>query len=259
MTRATSLRLILSGLTPAALEEWLAEIRRVAALQGRAALEAADALVWNAAQAIGQAEAVGLPADGQDWETDLMQRQLDRVADTCARLHAAPPASLQLHNASTLRAEADRLGQLIEPGIRQTFAAKIMAIRSQAMATAAAVERTCHAQVILHALTQPIDNAAGVTRIIGVVDRAVESLTLASALTDELGQAATHAKGRAARYRSERRVGEAEVAEAGGNLRKAARLRAEAQVMLAQDLARACPGDSAPPGAGAPPSAAAPA
>ena len=39
---------------------------------------------------------------------------------------------------------------------------------------------------------------------------------------------------------------EAEVAEAGGNAKKAAKLRAEAGAMFAQDWLRAFPGDAVP-------------
>ncbi len=54
------------------------------------------------------------------------------------------------------------------------------------------------------------------------------------------------AKTRAAGYRAQKKLDEAAVAEAGGNPKKAARLRAEAVVVLLQDWAGAFPGEPAP-------------
>ncbi|MBA3319535.1 MAG: hypothetical protein H0T50_15795 [Gemmatimonadales bacterium] len=53
-------------------------------------------------------------------------------------------------------------------------------------------------------------------------------------------------KERAARHRWQKKRDEAEVAEAGGNAKKAAKLRAEAGAMFAQDWLRAFPGDAVP-------------
>jgi hypothetical protein len=53
---------------------------------------------------------------------------------------------------------------------------------------------------------------------------------------------------RLARYRAQKKLDEAEVAEAGGSTKKAAKLRAEAGAVLALDWSRAFPGEQNPAG-----------
>lgn len=62
------------------------------------------------------------------------------------------------------------------------------------------------------------------------------------------GSLSSPRKERAARYRSQKKLDEAEVAAAGGNMRKADKLRKEASVLLTQDWAQAFPGEYAPTG-----------
>jgi hypothetical protein len=93
-------------------------------------------------------------------------------------------------------------------------------------------------------LTEPIASTAGLPRHHRAVDHTVSELEKRGRLTPELQQRARAAQERLARFRSQKKLDEAEVAEAGGNAKKAATLRAEASFVRSQDWARAFPGEA---------------
>ena len=96
------------------------------------------------------------------------------------------------------------------------------------------------------ALAEPIGSTASLPKHYRAIDYAVAELEKRGRLTAELQQRARAARERLARFRAQKKLDEAEVAEAGGNVKKAARLRAEANAVLAQDWPRAFPGEAPP-------------
>ena len=97
------------------------------------------------------------------------------------------------------------------------------------------------------ALTEPIGSTASLPKHHRAIDYAVSELENRGRLTSELQQRARAARGRLTRFSAQRKLDDAEAAEAGGNTKKAAKLRAEAGAVLAQDWPRAFPGEKVPP------------
>jgi hypothetical protein len=75
--------------------------------------------------------------------------------------------------------------------------------------------------------------------LIADVDTALKGLSDQGKLATELQETGRRMKERAARWRSEKRLADADVAQAGGSEKRATRLRAEAAVLWAQDYAKA--------------------
>jgi hypothetical protein len=222
---------------------WLERIRAIAAMPEPEALEATDSLLWSACEEGGAAEAEG------QWDDALVGEQLARVAHTVARLREAlaeHPADLTRADAAHLVREAAAIGQHAGPVAREGHAAAIVAARAEARAVAAEVDRCCLAREVTEAGSVVLRNRGSVTAVLATVDRALGALEACDGLTPELLTAGRAAQVRAARWRAEQRVAEAEVAKAGGNERKAARLRAEAREMWKQDYRRAFMGEDAP-------------
>jgi hypothetical protein len=96
-------------------------------------------------------------------------------------------------------------------------------------------------RTLLDAETRLLTTHASALRLMADVDTALRGL--AGKLTQEQEAQAQAAKERAARWRSDKRLADADVAQAGGNEKRATRLRAEAREMLKQDEARAFPGE----------------
>jgi hypothetical protein len=100
--------------------------------------------------------------------------------------------------------------------------------------------------LLLKARDRAIHGPSRVAAIIAEANRATKELERRDKLTPELQQLVRQVKERAARYRWQKKMDEADVAEAGGNAKKAAKLRAEAGAMLAQDWPRAFPAEPIP-------------
>lgn len=245
---------VLTSLTYAELGQWLAEIRKVAALPEADALMATDLFVWSLLEWNSQrpvrAFATGngtraapdaMEADDTAWEARQVEDDLARLRETMTRLRAAMalPGALPAWEPESLRRRADAVGHLVGRAARDMAATEIAAAKAEALALADELEIRIHVGQITDAGAVPILNASSVARIIGQVDRAVAFLREREAVTPAVEASARAAKTRAVKYRSDRKRDEAEVAAAGGNLRKAERLRAEAGVLYRQDMAKA--------------------
>lgn len=236
----------LTGLSEPELDRWLVEVRKVAALTGQAARDACDVLIWAIREAEDRPDSRDAVPDGSPepseaaWQAWQVTEDLSRLAETVARLRAAQTAgTLQPWDGSTLARQADNVGHLAGKDARESMAADIQAARADAQTLAAGIEVTFQRQTLVTYSSKPIVNASSIPGIVGGIDRALAELRRLGALTAEDEAAARAGKMRAAHYRSDRKMEEAEVAAAGGNLKKAERLRAEAGVMLRQDMARA--------------------
>jgi hypothetical protein len=212
----------LSGLPD--LEDWLAEIRKVAALEGQAALDATDVLLWSVLE---KAQA----PDDASWLAQEAERDRESRKQEIARLRASltQPALLRPFDGELLRREADRMEDSAE--------------RTEMLALSADLLEAYALQQIEQARAQLV-TPAGVPKLVRQLDNSVEQLRQADRLTEKVKAETQEVKRRLASLRADRKREEAEVAEAGGNPKKALKLRAEAAVMLQQDLARLLPGES---------------
>jgi hypothetical protein len=108
------------------------------------------------------------------------------------------------------------------------------------------MERQAHEGVIRHSLARELHSVSSVQAVIRDVNEALVHVDAKGLLTTELRQAGRQAKERAVRHRWQKKRDEADVAEAGGNAKKAAKFRAEAGAVLAKDWPRAFPGEHSP-------------
>lgn len=242
----------LTGTSDMQLGQWLDEIRKVAALSGQPALDATDQLLWSvlewqahAVPATSVATSVAAPDPDLDdaWDADALANelaeQLATVHEAIARLReqVGQPASLRRWDADLLIQRAAELGRHTDRRTRERFADPIAQMRVDAHQVAAAVRLAVHEQAIRGADTAPIHSVRSLEAIARTLDEATAGLAATDRLTPELAALTQSARERLARYRSGKKVAEADVAEAGGSVARGGRLRREAEVLLRQDRA----------------------
>jgi uncharacterized protein YnzC (UPF0291/DUF896 family) len=118
--------------------------------------------------------------------------------------------------------------------------------RQEATSLAEQLEVAFAGAQVERALTEPIGSTASLPKHFRSIDQAVGELEKRGRLTPELQQQARAARERLARFRAQKKLDEADVVDAGGNSKKAAKLRAEAKAVLAQDWPRFFPGEAIP-------------
>lgn len=221
----------LSGLTVDQLSEWLQAIRRVAALDDATALREVDTLAWGLAQAV-QGDA------GYDFGAELGRNETEGRARLQRELEAAR-ANL---------AHSERIAPFDAMHLRQSAAIYgTDESRAEVNALAADLEMAFHTAAIGRVLQEPIASTASLRKQLRILEYAASELAIAGRLTPELEAQARAGRERLARFRSQKKLDDAAVAQAGGNAKKAAKLRAEAGVVLAQDWASYFLGDTLSP------------
>jgi hypothetical protein len=247
----------LTGLSADQLAYYVEEMRKVAARTGPASLEAADVLLWafQQSQEHGTAPAgrellpptddsaddVAGYAQNLTEDLDELHRETER-----ARARVGTPEILTGWEGGHLRQRADNIGHRMPAQVREHFAEQIASARTAANTVADELEAAGFYGLLLKARDRAIHGPSRVAAIIAEADRATKELERRDKLTPELQQLVRQVKERAARYRWQKKMDEADVAEAGGNAKKAAKLRAEAGAVLAQDWPRAFPGEPLP-------------
>ena len=224
----------LSGLSNSHLRDSLAELRRIAALDDRDALVELDTFAWSLSEAI--AAAGGEGPDVGDWlgqsrEAGAARFQGDLAA---ARANLAHP---------------ERIGSWDSLHLRQAVGlyATDDTARREALAVADSLDVGFAGAQLERALTEPITSVAGLPKHHRAIGFALQELEKRGRFTDELRQRARAARERLARYRAQKKLDDAAVSEAGGNAKKAEKLRREAAALLAQDWPRAFAGEPPPP------------
>lgn len=243
---------VLTGMPRPQLLDWLREVRRVAALEGAAALEGVDTLLWSIREAVEARDARAGAREFDDEREDevWLAEDLERVRDATERLRSrlGQPEAVHAWQPTALRDLARELGRHVSQRAGATMAAAVAEVQADALAVAMEAERRSDRTLLDRALAQPLHNANSVTTVLALVERAMEALWQRGGVTPEVRALARQARERAARFRAQRKLEEADVAVAGGKATKAAKLRAEARVVLAQDWARAFPGAEIPQG-----------
>jgi hypothetical protein len=246
-----------SGLTESFIRSCLNAFRAIATMPDQDALKATDevlAQILEGARGTGRLalDVTSLPYNENDdlesWQLHRAEEDLERIDQSIERLEAmlGAPAGLQLWDAEGLKRSVDRCDEYMDKTIRERFAARIVELKRRAYNVASRVEAACFANEIRGSATQVIHSSSSVRSIIATVDRAAVALTNCGQLTPELAQTARAVKERAARYRCDKKLGEAEVAAAGGSDKRADKLRREAVAIIAQDWAQAFPGEPPP-------------
>jgi hypothetical protein len=220
---------LLSGLKIDQLRDWLQAVRRIAGLDEVSALLEMDNLAFGLSAAVehaGEEELGSLDGGGTDWK-ERYQRDL-----------AAARANLE---------HPDRIGAWDATHLRQSAALTMdPEAKAEGDQVATELEVGYHGASLIRALTEPIASTVSLAKQARILDHAVRELERLGRITPELTQRAREARTRLARYRAQKKIDEAAVAEAGGNAKRAGKLRAEAGVLLAQDWPRYFPGEPVP-------------
>lgn len=235
-----------SGISPDRLGELLKAFRAACGMPDTQAIAALDKLLLAVKRE--------LDSDSDDL-TDDLSYQRSRLLDEIGRLQTEmqrvragilDPTHQMLWDAQGLRNTAGYCGSYIDPRLEVVFRAQLASLKSEANDLADEAEVAGYIGGLQDALNQTIHNSSSVKSIISRVDEAVDQLKKRERWTDPLEQLARKAKERAVRYRSEKCIDEAEVAEAGDNVKKGAKLRKQAAVLLSQDWAQAFPSEPPP-------------
>ena len=168
-------------------------------------------------------------------------RQIERVRGVMSTPDGPPDWAI-----ANLRGAAQSLGEGLDDRLRAEFGPQIEAVRFEAMHVADAAEIRSHSDYLRICDQDVFKSVVSARGTIEAIDESVARLRALAALDGSLAEAARRGKERAVRYRGQKRIDAAEVAEAGGNSKKGAKLRAEAAVMLRQDWAMGFPGETAP-------------
>jgi hypothetical protein len=183
-----------------------------------------------------------------DWRTNFFARDVERLRTQIERVRAAAdvPGQNLIWDGRNLLSHFARLEDYLDPEIKRLCKDDLSALRAEVETVARESEITGNTKVIEEQVTQLISNASSVKGIIARIDESVSALRRMNSLSQETSRIARRGKERAARYRAQKKLAEAEVAKAGGNTRKSEKLRNEAAVILAQDWAQAFPGEKPP-------------
>jgi hypothetical protein len=222
----------LTGHSRDELAEWLAQMRDVARLAGDEALDATDRLLW----AYQEWRATGPPDPDDGLERDLTELR-ERMASLAALLERG--GEPRPYEADVLRAQVESVGRSMDATERERHGDQLAAIRTEAGALITRLHQAQHRAALTKALSHPLLSAVSVTHVLAAVEQAERALRDGGGWTPELEAQAREARTRAAEFRARKKSDEADVAAAGGNTRKAERLRAEAAAMLAQDRRKA--------------------
>jgi hypothetical protein len=233
-----------SGLATERLVELLRAFRNISALPDDRAVKELDQLLTSLRRELTGDD---IPEDLR-WQHQRALQDIDRLREHIDRVKAGMVAAgpPQLWDFDSLRMTASNMDDYLDPRVKAMLLNQIQALQHEAAIVADKAEVAAHSRIITDAGSQVIHSASSVRSIIGTVDDSVNFLRSKNKLSPDNEDLARKAKERAARYRSQRKLDEADVAEAGGNAKKAEKLRKEAAVILTQDWAQAFPGQALP-------------
>jgi hypothetical protein len=254
----------LSSLSDERLSYYLARVREIAQLGDQAALIEVDKLIWEfAAEDLDpDDDASTFPMEGglvsrtisynisdaRDWERERAEnelKELTRRVDLAQNM-LKRNTPMEMWASSSLRKMASTLGQYWSEALQTELKGKIQALKNEAIKLADELDVMMQTQALETALKAPISNSSAVGSILNQITNAVAFLSEKGHLTPDLKSKAREGQERAAWYRARKKLDEAEVAAGGGSESRAAKLKREAAVLLAQDWVRAFPDEDPP-------------
>jgi len=172
---------------------------------------------------------------------DFLKQTKDRVAHL--KRH---PDQLSVWDARAILDGSDVLDQAWDDEFKAKCANQLRATRKEALAIADELENTAHLNNIEVSRQRRISSILIIQRIREQMEMAIEFFNRKGKLTPYLQQRIREAQERAARFRSEKKLAEAQIAEAAGRSQPSERLKREAAAMLIQDWASFFPGETPP-------------
>ncbi len=233
-----------SGLPTERLAELLKAFRNITTLPDEQALRELDQLLNSLRRDLTGDD---IPEDLR-WQHERALQNIDRLREHIDRVKAGMVGAgpLQLWDFESLRMSATSVDDYLDPRVKAILLNQIQALQHEAAVVADQAELAAHVRTISDAGSQIIHSASSVRSIIATVDDSIGFLRRKGKLSPDIEDLARKAKERAARYRSQKKSDEADVAEAGGNAKKADKLKREAAVILTQDWCQAFPGQAPP-------------
>ncbi len=233
-----------SGLANDRLVELLRAIRNFAGQSDETALSELDKLLAGLKRELSSGDEDPMLSWGRKQALD----GLARLRESIERVRAGMVEGGQqlLWNAQFLRDSAERADDYLDASVKTAFLPEFQALQREAKSVAAEAEVLAHSHALREAAVQLIHNASSVRSIIAAVDESIGFLSQKGRFPPDLQGLGRSAKERAARFRAQKKLDDADVASAGGNEKKADKLRREATVLLAQDWVQAFPGEQPP-------------
>jgi hypothetical protein len=203
-----------------------------------------QALKETLAEQLGAAE-----TEAEELAVQLMQRGLDdflkHTKDRVAYLKRHPE-HMSPSDARAIRDESETLDKDWDEEIKAKCADRLGAVRREALEIADELETAAHLNNIKAALHRRISNVLSIQRIREEMMEATAFLQQKGNLTPELQQRIRQGQERAARFRADKKLADARVAEAAGRSQTNERLRKEAAAVLAQDWEAFFPNETPP-------------
>lgn len=172
---------------------------------------------------------------------DFLKRTTDRVA--YLKKH---PEQLSPWDAAAIRDGCDDLDNDWDEELKAKCADRLRDTRQKALEIAGELETTAHLNNIEADLHRRITSVLIIQRIREQMEKAIEFLNMKGVLTPQLQQRIRQGQERAARFRADKKLSDARVAEAGGRTKSAEMLKREAVAVLAMDWESFFPGETPP-------------
>jgi len=235
----------LSGLDEEQLNYFVERIRYIASLGDEAATIEADKFIWEIANSFSTDTE---NESESSWRRDELLKEMESIIQSTDALIEKFNQDIPFEGweVDSLERRAELLGENLDEALTNEFSDRIGKIQENVFGVVNQFRRIFCKLAISELLNQPIYNVSSAQSILRQLESASEFLKSSEELDSETQQMIRKAKERAARYRANKKLAEAEVAEGGGNSAKASRLRGEARVILSQDWAAAFPGERAP-------------
>lgn len=119
-------------------------------------------------------------------------------------------------------------------------------LREKALAVANTAEIIYYRQRINQFAATPVTNISAMKSLLNRVEKVKDALSERGSLTEEIQTQVRSVKERFASNRAQKKLEDAKVAEAGGNFKKAEKLRREAAEVIKQDWSYVFPGEPVP-------------
>ncbi|MCA1631826.1 MAG: hypothetical protein LC785_15435 [Acidobacteria bacterium] len=149
-------------------------------------------------------------------------------------------------DAQRLRNSADELGNYWTSKKKKELAEEIKGVKARAYSVADEAEISAYTNMVDACLAATFTTSASVKSILRKLNQTEDELKRGKKLTDALKQKIRKGKERAAWYRAKKKLDEARVAEAGGNIIKHDKYRREAEALLRQDWSVIFPSEQSP-------------
>ena len=211
----------LSELNESQLRYFLFRIKEVANAADESALAEADKMLHEYREliVITFSEDFGEEIHDEKWELENAKNELlgfeEKIADIKTRINQN--VKLSSWEFQGLPEDAESLGVYWPKEFSAAHAEDISRLRVEGQRLAGLGEFTAYSQVVEEMLEAPFYNVSSVQSIVRQLKESAAYFERSKLLTEELKAKIGKGKARAAWYRAKKKLGEAEVAEAGGS------------------------------------------